>query len=77
MNRIRAEIVMIVVATIFVVLGGVFSLAQMRAVHEHLQKHRDFMEERDKMYLPLIEDLRVRIDRLMTELQKIEARPMK
>jgi uncharacterized membrane protein len=67
MNRIRAEIVMIVVATLLIVVGGVYSLMQMGAVRDHLRS-------RDKLLMPYFEDTRTKLNLI---LEKLEARPAK
>jgi uncharacterized membrane protein len=65
LNRIRAEIVMIVVGTILIVVGGVYSLVQMQAVRDHLRA-------RDKLLMPYFEDIRAKQDMI---LEKLNARP--
>jgi prefoldin subunit 5 len=66
---------MIVVATILIVTGGVYSLFQMRAVSEHLQKNREYLRERDKHVQAALDDLHVKLDLILRRLP--EARPAK
>jgi hypothetical protein len=65
MNRLRAEILMIVVATIAIVTGGVYSLMQMRAVTDHLRQNREYLRDRDKHVQTAIDDIHMKLDLIL------------
>jgi hypothetical protein len=56
---------MIIVATIFIVTGGVYSLFQMRAVNDHLHQNREYLRERDKHVQTAIDDIHMKLDLIL------------
>jgi hypothetical protein len=50
MNRIRAEIIMIVVATVCIVTGGVYSLWRIELLSNYLAANRAYVLERDERW---------------------------